>query len=365
MASPIKRCVNGHNICGGCKERHSECPSCRGKFIEARNIVLEKRAATVVYPCKNKETGCTETFALEERDNHLAECLFQSRECPFRKLSGVDCTWKGTLSVIFVHLVVKHVSEIVQIPEHFKVHLLDFAGGRSYRIAVYIQDELFYLAWETEGDIFSFGVFHFGPKNETKTFKYGIKIGDSAEYFAITRKCHSYLEGGLRDMQPGKCVTIHYGTIQECLGENGNLSCEIEIGKWKLEGFVVDEMKEYLEVCYAICSSETNSGSRAIVEQQHHQQEQLRNLRILLLEQLEQEQQEQGQEQQQWNLQLLLDQLEQEQEGQQEQQEQNPLLSQQLRQWQQQLRQQQQQQQPGRLHRLLQLLRLRKQKERC
>jgi len=50
-SSPISMCENGHNICGGCKERITECPTCRGTFIKGRNIVLEKLAAATVYTC--------------------------------------------------------------------------------------------------------------------------------------------------------------------------------------------------------------------------------------------------------------------------------------------------------------------------
>jgi hypothetical protein len=89
MASPIKMCENGHNICGGCKEHLSECPSCRGTFIKGRNIAMEKLAATAVYPCTNREAGCEETFTADKKDSHLAVCLFQS----------VDCPWTGTYSV--------------------------------------------------------------------------------------------------------------------------------------------------------------------------------------------------------------------------------------------------------------------------
>ena len=46
MASPIKMCENGHNICGVCKERLPECPTCRGKFINVRNIALESLQLT-------------------------------------------------------------------------------------------------------------------------------------------------------------------------------------------------------------------------------------------------------------------------------------------------------------------------------
>jgi hypothetical protein len=238
MASPIKMCENGHNICGGCTKRLSGCPSCRGMFTKVRNITLEKLAATAVYPCKNREAGCEETFTADNRDSHLAVCLFQSRECPFRKLSGVDCPWTGTLSDIAVHILAEHDSETDEVPAHFRVELLDFAVGNRYRKVVIYMGELFYLTWEVEGDILSFRVFNFGPKIETNNFKYGIKIGNSDVYVAETGKCHSYLDDGLKDTQPRKCVVLHLFQIQERIGEWGELSCEIEIGKLNLDGFV-------------------------------------------------------------------------------------------------------------------------------
>jgi len=67
----------------------------------------------------NKEAGCKETFTLEDRDNHLAECLFDCKECPFRKLSGVDCPWTGTLSDKAVLLVVEQGNEPTEMPGHF------------------------------------------------------------------------------------------------------------------------------------------------------------------------------------------------------------------------------------------------------
>jgi hypothetical protein len=77
MASPIKMCEKGHNICGGYKERISDCPTCRGKFINVRNISLEKLAAFAIYPCKNRESGCEETLTTDDRNIHLSVCLYK------------------------------------------------------------------------------------------------------------------------------------------------------------------------------------------------------------------------------------------------------------------------------------------------
>jgi hypothetical protein len=258
MASPIRMCVNGHNVCSSCKERLTQCPTCRGNFVNVRNVTLEKLAATAVYPCKNKEAGCEETFTAYKRESHLAVCLFRSRECPFRTLSGVDCPWTGTLSDIPVHIRGDirgdHDSEIVEVPAHFRVELLDFVEGSRYRRVVICLGELFYLTWETEGNILSFGVFHFGPKNETYNFKYGVKICNSATYDAATRICHNYLDGDLAKLRHKDCVTLNYSRIVDCLNASGHLSCEIEIGREKLDGFVPGELQEFLQVAIAFGS---------------------------------------------------------------------------------------------------------------
>jgi len=146
---------------------------------------------------------------------------------------------------------------------HFKVNLLDLSRGKRYHQAVLIMGELFYLSWEVRGDAFSFVVFYFGPKEETETFKYGIKIGNSEEHVTVTRKCHSYVEGGLKDLQPEKCVRLYYNTIQNCLSENTDLLCEIEIGREKLDGFVLEESQECLPTLCAICVSRDSADDIA------------------------------------------------------------------------------------------------------
>jgi hypothetical protein len=89
MESPIKMCEKGHTICDRCGSQVSKCPSCEGTFTKARNFTLERIAATVKYPCKNREAGCKETFTLIHKNSHQSECLFQSKACPFRKCSEV------------------------------------------------------------------------------------------------------------------------------------------------------------------------------------------------------------------------------------------------------------------------------------
>ena len=85
---------------------------------------------------------------------------------------------------------------------------------------------------------------HFGRKYEVEDIKYGIKIDNSEENISMTDKCHSQLQGGLKEWQPRKCVTLHYGTLLEYLSESGDLYCETEIGSNRLNGFVSEYMQE-------------------------------------------------------------------------------------------------------------------------
>jgi hypothetical protein len=70
--------------------------------------------------------------------------------------------------------------------------MLDFVVGNPYFKVVTYMGELFYLTSEGGGDILSLGGFHFGPKNETNNFRYGIKIGNSDVPVCLKSKCTDF-----------------------------------------------------------------------------------------------------------------------------------------------------------------------------
>jgi len=72
-------CENGHTICDSCGSQVSKCQSCGGTLTKARNFTLERIAATVIYPCKNKESGCKETFTVNHKNSHQSECFFRAK----------------------------------------------------------------------------------------------------------------------------------------------------------------------------------------------------------------------------------------------------------------------------------------------
>jgi hypothetical protein len=183
---------------------------------------VEKTAATAIYPCKNLEAGCEDTFAVEDRNKHqLFVCTRANNvhleNCQLPTLPGL------VLSDIAAHVRNDHSSEAIQDVGYLKMKLLVISREKRYLQAVFILVELCYLTWKNGSDAFSFAVFHFGCKNDVKGLKYRIKTGKSEENISVTLQCHSHLDGGLEKLQPGKCVTFHYGTIVERLGESGDV----------------------------------------------------------------------------------------------------------------------------------------------
>ena len=46
-------CENGHMVCETCKNKMENCPSCRGKFVNRRNILIEQILDSVTVCCKH------------------------------------------------------------------------------------------------------------------------------------------------------------------------------------------------------------------------------------------------------------------------------------------------------------------------
>jgi hypothetical protein len=76
MKPPFTLCVNGHNICNICKQNLQHCLTCRGRFLNTRNVALEKLATEAKYPCVYRKYGCTDIYNLDSIGEHQAKCRY-------------------------------------------------------------------------------------------------------------------------------------------------------------------------------------------------------------------------------------------------------------------------------------------------
>ncbi|XP_069680241.1 uncharacterized protein [Periplaneta americana] len=79
MGAPITLCEHGHNICGNCRPRLKNCPTCRQKLLSTRNIALEELSTKFKYPCKYRERGCLSMFSKDVINDHEINCPFENK----------------------------------------------------------------------------------------------------------------------------------------------------------------------------------------------------------------------------------------------------------------------------------------------
>ena len=178
---------------------------------------------------EHDRAGSEETSTSDDINSHHSESLYESRYCPFRTLSGVDCPWTGILSDIGAHVRSDHSSETSALPVKFTVTLQDISTAEHYRKAVFIWDKLFYLIWVLKNATLYFTVFHFEPQNESSGFTYKFRIAGYKRKVSVIDTCRSYLQDKREVLKLGEYLALHYGTVSKYLDQNKGLSCHIYI----------------------------------------------------------------------------------------------------------------------------------------
>jgi hypothetical protein len=174
--------------------------------------------------------GCEQTFTSDDINSLQSESLYESRYCPFRTLSGVDCLWTGTLSDIGDHVRSEHGSETTAgLPVKFTVTLQNISTAEHYRKAVFISDKLFYLIWVLKNATLYFTVFHFEPQNGSSGFTYRFRITGYKREVSVLDTCLSYLQQQREVLKLEGYLALHYSMVEKYLDQSKGLSCHIYI----------------------------------------------------------------------------------------------------------------------------------------
>jgi hypothetical protein len=122
--APIYQCINGHITCSLCRPKLNQCPVCRTKWSQTRNLLAEQILAanlwnhphgrpTTTIPCKFLEFGCKKSFEKIILANHERNCEFRTIKCP-------DCSLPISLNEITGHLNKRHSIVIYPLEEKSK-----------------------------------------------------------------------------------------------------------------------------------------------------------------------------------------------------------------------------------------------------
>jgi len=215
MVPPIKLCTNGHNICRKCRERVQLCPTCRAKFSEIRNVVLENIARSQNYPCANRQSGCLEVFSIEHIAEHQAVCVCGKIKCPFKL--NKNCSWDGFKSDLKEHAKAAHTAYLFELSSFhsslFEDRIMNLFSCFGELFVQYkrIRDGRLYCAVQL-----------IGTSSEASKYKcaFTLRAANGIEQISNTLFVRSYSEDFETISNSGKCLCLDEAVIRHYFEEN-------------------------------------------------------------------------------------------------------------------------------------------------
>ena len=223
MVPPIQLCMSGHNICSRCRERVQCCPTCRAKFSEIRNVLLENIVRRQKYPCDNREKGCLELLSIEHIAEHQAGCEYGTIKCPFHV--NWNCSWKGFKSDLKEHAKTEHTGCFFEEPtlhsSLFWDRILTVLScfGELFVHYKRIQDGRLYCAVQL-----------IGTSSEASKYKceFTLRATNGIEQISKTFLVQGYSEDWETSFNSGKCLRLDEATVRNFLvGNKLNLTVKL------------------------------------------------------------------------------------------------------------------------------------------
>jgi E3 ubiquitin-protein ligase SIAH1 len=216
IETPIFLCVNGHSICGTCRQQVFRCPECRLPFSNARNRMLERIMSAITLPCKNTTFGCTTRVSLFDQ-MHEKVCAHRHFPCPIS-----TCAWDNRLSGMTGHLETRHAALVHVSHAKFITTLKNFRTFTSWENVLLYNENIFYQSSRIESDTFHTCIFHVGRENKTIGFSYNIKIrrSDGNEQVTPNHRVYHYENKMDQIIRSGGCPTFTLQHVRSCMSRN-------------------------------------------------------------------------------------------------------------------------------------------------
>jgi E3 ubiquitin-protein ligase SIAH1 len=237
MRPPITLCANGHNICDTCKQKVPHCPTCRKKFLNTRNVALEKVAAELKYPCVYRKYGCMEIYKPDLICGHQEKCQYIPQPCPINKLNLGTCSWTGISSSMMLHLKQTHNNVCIDYYGHGSFynrgafHISGVTPDTKYCKLILYGNNVLYSGSEIQNGIFYSVLQYIGPAADAAKYKYKLEFvnKERTESLAVTLLARS-LDEDLSDVHnSGTCVKLYPEQFSRFANEGSELEFSMEI----------------------------------------------------------------------------------------------------------------------------------------
>ena len=193
IAPPILQCRKGHLVCSNCRLELNRCPICRGPLEDIRNLVMEKMASTIAFPCKFSSSGCRATILNTDKMQHEEDCQYRPYPCPYAYTTD-KCQWQGSLEEFGPHQHFQHDQNIYKGETGCKrIHIRYLRDTLQTFITHHLFlcfGRLFILVLKREKDNFFASVQFIGTSKEAKMFTCKLELGKHSERITWeTRPC--------------------------------------------------------------------------------------------------------------------------------------------------------------------------------
>lgn len=226
MIPPITLCCNGHNVCRKCILSIECCPVCRGQLSGIRNITLERIARRQMYPCTNRDKGCSQVFSMDLIADHQAVCRYGPIKCPMNKFPSINCSWNGLMSEFKAHVAESHGDYYKDTP-YIRSHNVGNAEAVRF---ILNQTFLCYKSMK-EGQWFCV-VQLLGTKEEAAKYKsqFALFGANGVDKIVETFVVRSFTEDFSDSFQSAKCLVLDDKVIRNFV-EDGKLNLTVTISK--------------------------------------------------------------------------------------------------------------------------------------
>jgi E3 ubiquitin-protein ligase SIAH1 len=226
MIPPITLCCNGHNVCNKCRRNIKFCPVCRGQLSGIRNVTLEKIARRQMYPCTNRDKGCSQVFSMDLIADHQAVCRYGPLKCPLNKFPSVKCSWKGLISDIKTHIRESH-ADYYKDRAHIKSH-----NVRNQGAVRFINNDTFLCYRSIKGKKSFCVVQLVGTKEEAAKYKTQLTLigANGVDKIVQTYVVGSFTEDFSDTILSGKCHMLDCKVIPNFIVD-GKLNSTMRISK--------------------------------------------------------------------------------------------------------------------------------------
>ncbi|KAK0399037.1 hypothetical protein QR680_002878 [Steinernema hermaphroditum] len=233
MLPPYLQCQSGHLVCGNCRPKIQCCPTCRGPAPSVRNLVMEKIANTIMFPCKFASSGCKGTFSHTEKVEHEETCEYRPYCCP---CPGALCKWQGNLTDVMSHLMKVHKSittlqgeDIVflatdiNLPGAVDWVMMQSCFGFHFMLVLEKQEK-----FDHGQQMFYAVVQLIGAKKDAENFMYRLELSNHRRRLCWEATPRSIHEGVAHSISQSDCLSFDANHAQ-LFAENGNLGINVTI----------------------------------------------------------------------------------------------------------------------------------------